>query len=71
MKEWFRCDRSFRRGAEMESLNEDGDDTAIKFVLRWGRTEKARGSVPGFNMMEHYASGIGNRYLQIKFSAGL
>ena len=71
VKEWFRCDRSFRRGAEMESLNEDGDDTAIKFVLRWGRTEKARGSVPGFNMMEHYASGIGNRYLQIKFSAGL
>ncbi len=71
VRKWWRADRSMRRGAEIEALNAGIGDTTINFVHRWGRIEKNRGAEPGFDMLEHYASGVKTRYLQIKFSASL
>ena len=71
VRKWWRADRSMRRGAEIEALNAGIGDTTINFVHHWGRIEKNRGAEPGFDMLEHYVSGVKTRYLQIKFSASL
>ena len=68
---WWRLARSLRRGAEVEALEQGVSDTVIKFVHRWGRYETSRGAEPGFNMLEHYASGAKTRYMHIKFTASL
>lgn len=71
VRKWWRADRSMRRGAEIEALNAGVHPKVINFIHRWGRIEKNRGAEPGFDMLEHYASGIKTRYLQIEFSANL
>ena len=68
---WWRLARSLRRGAEAEALDQGVSDLVIKFIHRWGRYETSRGAEPGFNMLEHYASGAETRYMQIKFTASL
>ena len=71
VRDYFRTFRSFRRGAENEALAQEVDELIIDFVHRWNRYEQNRGKEPGFNMMEHYASGYANRYNQIFFSASI
>ncbi len=69
VKENYYCFRSFRRGAEIEALNNEVDPNTIAFVHRWSKFEKSRGVEPSsFSMLEHYAEGVGTRPLQLSFS---
>ena len=67
----YKCSRSSRRGSEVSALNQDLKETTINFVHRWSKVERAKGKVPGFNMLEHYAEGVKMRPTQIRFSACL
>ncbi len=69
---WYLLDRSCRRGAASEALNNDVDEATINLVNRWRKFEKARGKQPkGFDMMQHYVQDQRIRYRQLKFSAAL
>ena len=70
VEENYHCFRSFRRGAEIQALNNGVSQVAIEFVHRWSKFEYNRGDQPsGFSMMEHYAEGEGTRPLQLEFSS--
>ena len=71
IEDHFFCYRSFRRGAEVTSLNQGLDRKVVEFVHRWSRFEKSKGRVPGFNMLDHYADGALMRPTQILFSSSL
>ena len=71
VRDHYRCSRSFRRGAESEALDNGVDPLVINFVHRWSRFEKSKGKQPGFDMMEHYASGSNTRYMQLSFGEGI
>ena len=71
VRKFYRCFRSFRRGAEVTANNLELSDTIIKFVHRWDKYEKKRGKQPGFNMLEHYADGINTRPLQLAFTSSV
>ena len=69
IRKFYRCFRSFRRGAEITANNAGLSEMIIKFVHRWDKYEKKRGKQPGFNMLEHYADGINTRPLQLAFTS--
>ena len=66
---FYRCERSFRRGAETTALVNKVSKTTIEFVHRWRSYELNKGSTPGFNMIHHYADGEHTRPLQLDFSS--
>ena len=70
--EFYRCFRSFRRGAENTAMNNGVSQSTIELVHRWTKFERSRGKQPkSFSMFEHYASGEQTRPLQLSFSANL
>ena len=70
--EFYRCFRSFRRGAENTAMNNGVSQSTIELVHRWTKFERSRGKQPkSFSMYEHYASGEQTRPLQLSFSANL
>ena len=71
VKDHYLCFRSFRRGAETTARNQQLDRSIIEFVHRWSESERSRGHVPGFNMLEHYAEGAQMRPTQLLFSSCL
>ena len=71
IRKFYRCFRSFRRGAEITANNAGLSEMIIKFVHRWDKYEKKRGKQPGFNMLEHYADGINTRPLQLAFTSSV
>ena len=71
VREHYMCFRSFRRGAETTARNQGVDKSVIEFIHRWSESERSRGNVPGFNMLEHYAEGAQMRPTQLLFSSRL
>jgi hypothetical protein len=71
VREYCRCYRSFRRGAENTAINNGVKDDTIEFVNRWRSYEKNKGKQPGFRMMLHYASGAATRRKQLAFSESI
>jgi hypothetical protein len=71
IREYCRCFRSFRRGAENEALNNGVKEDTIKLVNRWRAYEQKRGKQPGFDMMHHYAYGSAVRRKQLTFSVSI
>ena len=67
----YRCGRSFRRGAENTALLNGVDKETINFVHRWSEFESKAGKTPGFNMLRHYAEGVVQRPLMLKFTAAI
>ena len=68
---FYRCERSFRRGAETTALVNKVNKTTIEFVHRWRSYERNKGHRPGFNMLHHYADGEHTRPLQLEFSSAV
>ena len=68
---FYRCERSFRRGAETTALIEKVNKATIEFVHRWRSYERNKGHTPGFNMLHHYADGEHTRPLQLEFSSAV
>ena len=68
---FYRCERSFRRGAETTALVKKVNKTTIEFVHRWRSFEKNKGHTPGFDMLHHYADGEHTRPLQLEFSSAV
>ena len=68
---FYRCERSFRRGAETTALVNKVNKTTIEFVHRWRSYELSKGRTPGFNMIHHYADGEHTRPLQLDFSSAV
>ena len=66
--QWFRMERSLRRGAESDAIDRGTSKTTIELIHRWNAWERSRGAQPGFNMLEHYAYNKHVRYNQISFS---
>ena len=64
--QWFRMERSLRRGAENDAIDNGTSKTTIELIHRW--SARSRGAQPGFNMLEHYAFNKRVRYNQISFS---
>ena len=71
MEDNYKCSPSFRRGSEVSALNQGLKETTINLVHGWSKVERAKGKVPGFNMLEHYAEGAKMRPTQVLFSASL
>ena len=71
VKDYCRCYRSFRRGAENTAINNGVKDDTIEFVNRWRSFELNKGRQPGFRMMLHYASGAATRRKQLEFSESI
>jgi hypothetical protein len=71
IEEGYRCGRSFRRGAENTALLNGVDKETINFVHRWSEFESKSGKTPGFNMLRHYAEGVVQRPLMLKFTAAI
>ena len=68
---FYRCERSFRRGAETTALVNKVNKTTIEFVHRWRSYEQSKGRTPGFNMIHHYADGEHTRPPQLDFSSAV
>ena len=68
VRQWFRMERSLRRGAENDAIDNGTGNTTIELIHRWSAWERSRGAQPGFNMLEHYAYNKRIRYNQISFS---
>ena len=68
---FYKCARSFRRGAENTALVQKVDRTTVEFVHRWRSFEANKGRTPGFNMLFHYADGESTRPLQLEFTAAV
>ena len=68
---FYRCERSFRRGAETTALVNKVSKTTIELVHRWRNYEQSKGHTPGFNMIHHYADGEHTRPLQLEFSSAV
>jgi hypothetical protein len=68
VRQWFRMQRSLRRGAENDALDNGTSEPTIELIHRWNAWERSRGAQPGFNMLEHYAFNKRIRYKQISFS---
>ena len=68
---FYRCDRSFRRGAATTARNNNIPQETIDFVHRWSNVEKNRGRPPTHNMLQHYADGARTRPLQLEFTASI
>ena len=64
---YYRCARSFRRGAANTATVNKVSETTTKFVNRWRSYEENQGKSPGFEMMQHYTDGEGTRPLQLEF----
>ena len=71
VESFYRCARSFRRGAENTALVHKVNKTTIEFVHRWRSFEPNRGKTPGFNMLRHYAVGESTRPLQLEFTSAV
>jgi hypothetical protein len=71
VESFYRCARSFRRGAENTALVHKVNKTTIEFVHRWRSFESNRGRTPGFNMLRHYADGESTRPLQLEFTSAV
>jgi len=70
--EFYRCFRSFRRGAENTAMKNRVSQSTIELVHRWTKFERSRGKQPkSFSVYEHYADGAQTRPLQLSFSANL
>ena len=68
---FYRCERSFRRGAENTALVRKVSNEAIAFVHRWSIYEGNRGRPPYFDMLRYYADGDSTRPLQLEFSSAV
>ena len=68
---FYRCARSFRRGAANTATINKVSETTIKFVNRWRSYEKNQGKSPGFDMLQHYTDGEGTRPLQLAFTSAV
>ena len=68
---FYRCERSFRRGAENTALVRKVSDKAIAFVHRWSIFERNRGKLPSFDMLQYYADGESTRPLQLEFTSAV
>ena len=68
---YYRCARSFRRGAANTAAVNKVNETTIKFVNRWRSYEKNQGKSPGFDMLQHYTDGEGTRPLQLAFTSAV
>ena len=71
VENFYRCSRSFRRGAENTALVQKVDKTTVEFVHRWRSFEANKGRTPGFDMLRHYANGESTRPLQLEFTAAV
>ena len=71
IESFYRCERSFRRGAETTVLVSKVNKTTIEFVHRWRSFEANKGKAPGFNMIHHYADGELTRPLQLDFTSAV
>ena len=71
VSKFYKCDRSFRRGAVSTAASNGVPEETRNFVHRWSSFETNRGKLPGFNMMQHYADGERTRPLQLKFTAAV
>ena len=49
---FYRCERSFRRGAETTALVNKVNKTTIEFVHRWRSFETNKGKQPGFDILQ-------------------
>ena len=63
----YQCNRSLRRGADNQELENGFENSVINFVYRCLNFEGSKGNQPGFNMLEHYAAGDNTRYLHLRF----
>ena len=68
---FYRCDRSFRRGAATTARNNNISKETVDFVHRWSNVEKNKGRPPNHSMLQHYADGARTRPLQLEFSASI
>ena len=68
---YYRCARSFRRGATNTATVNKVNETTIKCVNRWRSYEKNQGKSPGFDMLQHYTDGEGTRPLQLAFTSAV
>ena len=71
VQEHYRCSRSFRKSAENQVLDNGVKKNVINFFHWWSEYKVGKGKQPGFNMLDHYASGANTRYLQLSFVKSL
>ena len=71
VESFYRCARSFRRGAKNTTLVHKVNKTTIEYVHRWRSFESNRGRTPGFSMLRHYADGESTRPLQLEFTSAV
>ena len=64
---FYRCARSFRRGAATTALVHKVKRESIEFVNRW----RNRGKAPNLQMLWHYADGESTRPLQLDFTSSV
>lgn len=50
----FSLRRSLRRGAVLETTNQDVSEKVIELINRWRKMEAAKGSLPGLPMRQVY-----------------
>ena len=68
---FYRCDRSFRRGAATTARNAKIPKETIDFIHRWSNAEKNRGRPANHDMLQHYADGALMRPLQLEFTSSI
>ena len=68
---FYRCSRSFRRGAATTAVVHKVKREAIEFVNRWRSFELNKGKAPNLEMLWHYIDGEGSRPLQLDFTSSV
>ena len=68
---FYRCDRSFRRGAANTALMCKVKREAIEFVNRWRSFKQHQGKSPSLPILWHYADGESTRPLQLDFTSSV
>ena len=68
---FYRCARSFRRGAATTALVHKVKRESIEFVNRWRSFERNRGKAPNLKMLWHYIDGESTRPLQLDFTSSV
>ena len=71
VEKFYRCDRSFRRGAVNTALVGKVKREAIEFVNRWRSFEQHQGKSPSLPILWHYADGESTRPLQLDFTSSV
>ena len=68
---FYRCERSFCRGAETTALLSKVSKTTIELVHCWRSFEANKGKCPGFKMLHHHVDVEFTHPLQLDFTSAV